>query len=136
MVPRMAVAFEEIRGSMAVTTVLIADDNALVRAALRELLDDDPAFEVVELADQAESAITAARRHRPGLALVDVRMPGGGPVAAAGILEVSPHTRVVACSAYDDAYSRTEMARAGAVAYLVKGRDDVLAGLRAARDLA
>jgi DNA-binding NarL/FixJ family response regulator len=132
----MAVVFEECPGSMAVTTVLIADDNALVRAALRELLDDDPSFEVVALADQAESAVTAARRHQPGLALVDVRMPGGGPAAAAGILEVSPHTRIVACSAYDDAFSRAEMARAGAAAYLVKGRDDVLAGLRSARDLA
>jgi DNA-binding NarL/FixJ family response regulator len=121
---------------MAVMTVLLADDNALVRSALRELLDDDPEFEVVALADRAESAVDAARRHRPGLALVDVRMPGGGPAAVAGIAEVSPETLVVACSAYDDAHSREEMTRAGAVAYLVKGRDDVLAGLRSARDLA
>jgi DNA-binding NarL/FixJ family response regulator len=46
-----------------------------------------------------------------------------------GILEVASAARVIACSAYDDAFSRDEMAAAGVSGYLVKGRDDVIAGL-------
>jgi DNA-binding NarL/FixJ family response regulator len=109
--------------------VLIADDNDLVRGALRELIDSDDRFRVVALAGDADAAVATARDARPDVAVVDVRMPGGGPAAVRGIREVAPATRVVACTAYDDAASREEMRAAGVVAYLVKGRDDVVAGL-------
>jgi len=120
-------------GEAAVSTalrVLIADDNDLVRSALRELIDSDERFIVVALADGADTAVEAAREAQPDLAVVDVRMSGGGPAAVRGILDVAPGARVIACSAYDDAFSRDEMAAAGATTYVVKGRDDVISGLR------
>lgn len=115
--------------------VLIADDNDLVRAALQELVESDPRFTVVSLADGVDTAVAAAGELQPDVALVDVRMPGGGPAAARGIRAAAPNAVVVACSAYDDRYSRDEMAAAGAAIYLVKGRDDVVAGLRRACSL-
>ena len=56
------------------------------------------------------------------MALVDVKMPaGGGPRAAREIMRVSPDTRVIALSAFEDRPTVLEMLRAGAVGYLVKG---------------
>src|SRR4029453_9824092 len=65
--------------------------------------------------------------------LVDVRMPeGGGPAAARGISRVSPRTRVIALSAYEDRANVLEMLRAGAVGYLVKGgaADELVEGIQ------
>jgi EAL domain-containing protein (putative c-di-GMP-specific phosphodiesterase class I) len=63
-----------------------------------------------------------AARERPDVAILDVKMPGGGgPHAARGILAESPQTRIVALSAYGDRASILEMLSAGAAAYLVKG---------------
>jgi len=105
-----------------VISILIADDQQDVREALRGLLADDPAFEVVALAADAEEATELARRHRPDVALVDFKMPrGGGARATAEIGAASPSTRVVAVSAYGDRQAVLEMLRAGAVGYLVKG---------------
>jgi DNA-binding NarL/FixJ family response regulator len=63
---------------------------------------------------------------RPDLAVIDVRMPGGGRSAIAAIREHSPETVVLVCSSLDDRYTRTAMTDAGAAAYVVKGDDDVL----------
>jgi EAL domain-containing protein (putative c-di-GMP-specific phosphodiesterase class I)/CheY-like chemotaxis protein len=102
--------------------VLIADDDANIRDALRELLESEDGLEVVAIAADAVEAVEAAARELPDVAILDVKMPGGGgPEAARGILAASPQTRVVALSAYGDRASILEMLRAGAVAYLVKG---------------
>jgi DNA-binding NarL/FixJ family response regulator len=61
-------------------------------------------------------------------------MPGGGgPEAATRIRAAAPETIVVAHSAFDDATSRDAMARAGALAYVVKGRDGLVEVLRRLR---
>src|SRR4029453_15304829 len=66
--------------------------------------------------------IAMAERDRPDVALVDVKMPaGGGPRAAREIGRLSPTTRVIALSAFEDRPTVLEMLRAGAVGYLVKG---------------
>jgi EAL domain-containing protein (putative c-di-GMP-specific phosphodiesterase class I)/CheY-like chemotaxis protein len=102
--------------------VLIADDDANIRDALRELLESEDGIEVVAVAADAVAAVEAAAQERPDVAILDVKMPGGGgPHAARGILTESPETRIVALSAYGDRASILEMLRAGAVAYLVKG---------------
>ncbi|MGD0834269.1 MAG: EAL domain-containing protein [Candidatus Dormibacteria bacterium] len=104
------------------TRVLIADDDVNIREALRDLLDSEPGIEVVAVAADAVEAVEAATRERPDVAVLDVKMPGGGgPAAARGIRAASPDTRIVALSAYGDRASVVEMLRAGAVAYLVKG---------------
>src|SRR3989475_11969565 len=103
-------------------SVLIADDLPLVVDALTELLGGDPSIVVVATANDAVAAVEAAATARPDVALLDVRMPaGGGGVAARGIREVSPRTKIVALSAQFDRASVVEMVRAGAIGYLIKG---------------
>ncbi|MGH8976913.1 MAG: response regulator [Acidimicrobiia bacterium] len=107
-------------------TVLLADDEAVVRQAIGELLETDPRFRVVASVDSADAATRAAGRWQPKLAVVDVRMPGGGHAAIAGIRRHSPDTIVMVCSSYDDRHTRNAMEQAGAAAYVVKGADDLL----------
>ncbi|MGA8016438.1 MAG: EAL domain-containing protein [Candidatus Dormiibacterota bacterium] len=109
-------------GQQLAARVLIADDDANIRDALRELLESEDGITVVAVTADAAQAIEAAARERPDVAILDVKMPGGGgPHAARGILASSPSTRIVALSAYGDRASILEMLRAGASAYLVKG---------------
>lgn len=102
--------------------VLIADDQAEVREALQAFVSGEPGLELVGAAEDTDEAIALADRHRPDVALLDFKMPGGGgPRAAREIARLSPQTRVVALSAYEDRGSVFQMLRAGAVGYLVKG---------------
>jgi EAL domain-containing protein (putative c-di-GMP-specific phosphodiesterase class I)/DNA-binding NarL/FixJ family response regulator len=102
-------------------SVLIADDEPLIREALADCIRLEPIFEIAGVAANAEDAIELAGRLRPNVALVDFNMPGGGALAARGILERSPATRIVALSGSDDPTTVLGMLRAGATSYLVKG---------------
>lgn len=115
----------------------MADDEDALRAALVDLISAEPGFEVVGGAASAAQAIDIAADSKPDVAVVDVRMPGGGDVAAAGIREASPGTRVLALSAYEDRASSLRLLRSGAIGYLVKGAapEEILEAIeRAARD--
>ncbi len=101
--------------------VLIAEDDDSMRDSLAELISSDPGCELVGIASDAEEAIEAASREHPDVAVVDVRMPGGGgPRAAQEILRRSPDTNVIALSAHEDRASILAMLKAGAVAYVAK----------------
>lgn len=102
--------------------VLIADDAPAVRTAITALLIAEPGLELAGAAVNAGEAIALAELTGPDVALLDVKMPGGGVAAACGIREVSPETRVLALSAYDDAAVAAEMLAAGAVGYIIKGQ--------------
>ncbi len=120
------------RDSVDPIRVLLADDEPGLRVALTELLSHEDRVELIGTAADAEEAIRIAESDRPDVALVDVRMPeGGGPHAARGISRVSPGTRVIALSAYEDRKNVMEMLRAGAVGYLVKGTaaDELVHGI-------
>jgi DNA-binding NarL/FixJ family response regulator len=111
-----------VSGDGARISVLIAEDEPSVRAALSDLIDDDRSLHLVGAAEDAQEAIDLAREHHPDVALLDVKMPsGGGPRATREIRAASPDTRVVALSALEDRVSVLEMLRAGAAGYLVKG---------------
>ena len=102
--------------------VLIADDEPALRDAIASLLAHEDGLVLVGEAGDADQAIELAVARRPDVALVDVSMPaGGGPRAAREIIRVSPDTRVIALSAFEDRPTVLEMLRAGAVGYLVKG---------------
>jgi EAL domain-containing protein (putative c-di-GMP-specific phosphodiesterase class I)/CheY-like chemotaxis protein len=102
--------------------VMVVDDQEIVRHALISLLDDDEDISVVGSGQDAEEAIAIAATQRPDVALLDVRMPGGGgPRAAREIVRVSPATELIALSVADDAADIRAMLRAGASTYLVKG---------------
>jgi DNA-binding NarL/FixJ family response regulator len=101
--------------------VLIAEDDEGVREILASVVRAEPAFELAGTVADAEHAIVAAAELQPDVALVDVRMPGGGASAARGVRQCSPRTVVLAFSAHDDALTMQEMELAGASGYLVKG---------------
>jgi EAL domain-containing protein (putative c-di-GMP-specific phosphodiesterase class I) len=112
--------------------VLLADDEPGLRTALTELLSHEDRVELIGTAADAEEAIRLAESDLPDVALIDVRMPeGGGPHAARGISRVSPGTRVIALSAYEDRTNVLDMLRAGAVGYMVKGTaaDELVHGI-------
>lgn len=101
-------------------TVLIADDHALAREAVRSVLAADDAFVVVGEATTADEAFTAAQRLRPRLVLMDIRMPGDGIKATRRIKAVFPEMQVVMITVSDDARHLFEAVRAGAQGYLLK----------------
>lgn len=113
--------------------VLVADDEPALRGALAELLAQEEHVFLVGAAADADEAIELAQREQPDVALVDVKMPaGGGPRAAREIQRLSPATRVIALSAFEDRPTVLEMLRAGAVGYLVKGTaaEDIVGSIR------
>jgi EAL domain-containing protein (putative c-di-GMP-specific phosphodiesterase class I)/AmiR/NasT family two-component response regulator len=113
--------------------VLVADDDPVLRDALEALIGSDESMELVGAAQNASEAVEMAVRHRPDVAVLDVRMPdGGGPKAAVEIRELSPSTRVLAFSAFEDRSTVIDMLRSGAVGYLLKGTrpQDILEGIR------
>jgi DNA-binding NarL/FixJ family response regulator len=118
--------------------IAIADDQELVRSGLRTIVEGEPDLEVVGEAADGEAAVALARRERPDVMLMDVRMPGfGGIEATKAILgEPGSSTRVVMLTTFDlDEYVYDAM-RAGATGFLLKdvpGEDIVTAIRQAAR---
>ncbi|MDT3397384.1 response regulator transcription factor [Streptomyces sp. B1866] len=113
-------------------TVLVCDDDPMIRDALCDVLREEPDLEVVAVARDADEAIALAARHAPAIAVLDVRMPGGGAHAARGIRKRSPGTRILTFSAYTDIGAREEMRRAGVTEYLLKGvpNTEIVAAVR------
>jgi DNA-binding NarL/FixJ family response regulator len=104
-----------------VTTVLIADDQALVRVGLGKILESEPDVEVVGEAGDGADAITAARRLRPDVVLMDIRMPVlDGIEATRRIVSAQPATRVLILTTFGlDGYVFDAL-RAGASGFMLK----------------
>jgi len=102
------------------TTAVIAEDESLLRDELVSLLRSTwPDLDIAAACEDGGSALEAIAEHRPDVAFLDIRMPGlTGLEVAAAAAEVSPATRIVFVTAYDqyaiDAFER------GAVDYLLK----------------
>lgn len=102
--------------------VLIADDQEMVRAGFRMLLDSQPDIDVVGEAGNGEEALAMARRQRPDVVLMDVRMPVLDGIAATQqlISDPSVETRVLVLTTFDlDEYVYGAL-RAGASGFLLK----------------
>ncbi len=122
------------RGNRALSIrVLVAEDASVMRTALAALISADPALELVGMAEDAVEAIELARSTQPDVAIVDVKMPGGGGSRATReILWHSPQTRVLALSARAERDCVLEMRAAGAARYMLKGvpADQILRTIR------
>ncbi len=103
--------------------VLLADDQALLRAGFRLLLDSAEDIEVVGEADNGGVAVAMAREHRPDVVLMDLRMPEVDGVTATSLISGDPAlagVRVVALTTFDDDETVFSALRAGASGFLVK----------------
>ncbi|MFI1967802.1 DNA-binding response regulator [Streptomyces cinnamoneus] len=118
-------------------TVLLADDQALLRSAFKVLVDSEPDMRVVaEAADGAE-AVELARRHVPDVVLMDIRMPGTDGLAATRAICTDPAlaaVRVVMLTTFEVDEYVVQSLRAGASGFLGKGAepDELLAAIRVA----
>jgi DNA-binding NarL/FixJ family response regulator len=101
--------------------VLLADDHVRTRAAVRKVLEASGEFQVCAEASDAPSAVAAARRERPDVCLVDIRMPGSGIAATASITAEIPDTSVVMLTVSRQDEDLFDALRAGARGYLLKG---------------
>jgi len=115
-------------------TVLLADDNQVVRKEFRKLLELEDDLEVVGEAINGLQALDLARNLRPALVLMDVTMPGilNGLQATRQILKVAPATKVLMLLAYNDEGYVEEAINSGAMGYLVKqtSADNVCLAIR------
>lgn len=102
-------------------TVMLVDDQALVRGALAALLELESDLSVVAQAGSGEAAVEAARQHRPDVILMDVEMPGmDGIAATAAVREVLPQVRVLIVTTFGrPGYLRRGL-QAGASGFVVK----------------
>jgi len=104
-----------------VTTVVLADDHAVVRSALKLMLDREPEIEVVAEAGDAESAVRYTKGHRPDVLILDINMPGGSGLAAVPrIREQSPDTRIVMLTMQEETAFAREALQAGVLGYILK----------------
>ncbi|MET0419503.1 MAG: response regulator transcription factor [Actinoplanes sp.] len=117
-------------------SVLLADDQALVRAGFRALLNAEPDIEVVAEAADGLEAVKQAQQTRPDVVLMDIRMPGVDGLEATRRIASDPalgETRVVILTTFELDEYVFEALRTGASGFLVKDTEPVelLRGVRA-----
>ncbi|MGW4730961.1 response regulator [Streptomyces shenzhenensis] len=101
--------------------VLVADDEALMRAGIRLILENAEDIAVVAEAGDGREAAAACRAQDIDVALLDIQMPDTDGIAAAeDIARLSPHTRVVMLTAFGEEAGVTRALRAGASGFLLK----------------
>lgn len=114
--------------------ILLADDHALMRRALRALLETEPDLAVVGEAADAEEALRAALELRPDVVVMDLAMPGGGAAATRAVTALT-RARVLVFSMIEEEAGLPGALRAGASGYVAKtAAPDTL--LRAVRRVA
>ncbi|MEV0058766.1 response regulator transcription factor [Nocardia sp. NPDC050718] len=104
--------------------VLLADDEAMIRAGIRSILGTDQGIEVVAEAAGGREAVDLTIAHRPDVVLMDVRMPRlDGLAAAAAIRAMAPEIAVVVLTTFDEDDYVTAALDAGAAGFLLKASD-------------
>ncbi len=116
--------------------VVLADDQALLRAGLRALLDNEPDLTVLGEAGDGQAAVDLVRDLHPDVVLMDIRMPGTDGLVATRLIAADPAlaaTRVVVLTTFDLDEYVFEAIRAGASGFLVKDTEptELLRAVRA-----
>ena len=114
--------------------VVLADDQPLVRAGLRMLINDAPDIDVAGEAGTGAQAVQQVRETEPDVVVMDIRMPGMDGIEATRMITADENaTRVVVLTTFDDDDYVYAALRAGASGFLVKDMalEDILAAIRA-----
>lgn len=117
--------------------VLIADDEPMIRAGVRAVLSTAPDLDVVAEAADGREAVELTQRHRPGVVVLDIRMPGlDGIAAAAEIRRTVPGTRVLMLTTFGEDEYILQALSGGAAGFLVKSGEpeELITGVRAVAD--
>ncbi len=118
------------------TRILIADDHAMLREGMRNLLSQEKDFDVVGEAANGEEAVRLAGELKPDIAIMDIVMPKlNGVDATKQIKQVSPSTALLILTAYSDIRYIIGLLESGACGYLLKNSPgkDVVKAIRAVR---
>jgi AmiR/NasT family two-component response regulator len=100
-------------------TVVIAEDEAIVRLDLREILEEN-GFDVVGETGRGDEAVALAKQHEPDLVILDIKMPGLDGLSAAKEINTGRRSAVLILTAFSQRNLIEEARDAGALAYLVK----------------
>jgi DNA-binding NarL/FixJ family response regulator len=114
---------------------MLADDESLIRAGIRLVLQNAPEIEIVAEATDGREAVELARRHHIDVALLDIRMPkSDGLAAAAEIRRLVPRTQVVMLTTFGEEAYVAKALRSGAAGFLLKDTppDDLIQAVRVA----
>ena len=114
--------------------ILIADDHEVVRIGLAALLDGQPGLSVVAQAASGDEAVDLARRHRPDVAVMDIRMPNGSGIdACRAITSELPEVPVIMLTSHADSDALFDAIDAGASGYVLKrvGSGELVDAVRA-----
>ncbi|MFE7632765.1 response regulator [Kitasatospora sp. NPDC057518] len=114
--------------------VLLADDEPMIRAGLRAVLATDPGIEIVAETGDGREAVELVRRHRPDVAVLDIRMPGtDGITAAAEIRRNGLATGVLMLTTFGEDDYILRALSGGANGFLIKSGEpeELLAGVHA-----
>ena len=101
------------------TKILIAEDEAIIRLDLKEMLEEE-GFDVVGEASDGDAAIRLAREREPDLVIMDVKMPGMDGLTAAEKITEEELSAVLILTAFSQKDLVQRAAEAGAIGYLVK----------------
>jgi DNA-binding NarL/FixJ family response regulator len=120
-----------------VIRLLLADDEAMIRAGIRAILASDPELDVVAEAGDGREAVDLAISHHPDVALLDIRMPRlDGLAAAAEIRRAAPEVAVVMLTTFGEDDYIAKALDVGASGFLLKSGDprELIAGVHAVAD--
>jgi two-component system, NarL family, response regulator NreC len=116
-------------------SIVLADDHTVVRSALRVLLEEEPGFEVVAEAEDAEGAIRYVRGHKPDVLILDLNMPGRPSLEAIPEMkEASPGTKIVVLTMQKEPAFARQALQLGVLGYVLKeaADDELVQAVRSA----